>query len=83
MVVQQYEVGGPKVSVQTAYGVEVEVGGWLYVSVSQFTTKCLVYRLMLVSLKISCLLTLIVENPFSYFLILKVHISPLLHLFNM
>jgi len=22
----QYEVGGPKVSVQTAYGVEVEVG---------------------------------------------------------
>jgi len=26
----QYEVGGPKVCVQTAYGVEVEVGGWLF-----------------------------------------------------
>lgn len=24
----EYEVGGPRVSVQTAYGVEVEVRGW-------------------------------------------------------
>lgn len=25
----QYEVGGPRLSVQTAYGVEVEVGLWI------------------------------------------------------
>lgn len=61
----QYEVGGPKVSVQTAYGLEVEVGNFELLNFRKtFSVLFLSLTILLLWFPLKRLLLIIVTNNF-------------------